>query len=240
MDIFYLILVLLAIVIVSYLLGSLSTSLIIGKIYGIDIRKYGSHNAGGTNVGRVISKKAGIITIVIDILKGFILSLVVFLIFTYANLSSIYTFLHLKELAISLSAIFLCLGHSFPIYYNFKGGKAVSCFAGYILFISPIIFVLGCVIFFTLFALFKKISLSSVIAVPSIILLFLVPVILDLTILPDIDSFNGGMYFASNSLLHLTYISLITIFLLALLIVLRHLSNIKRLERGEEPETKFK
>lgn len=225
--------------VVGYLIGSIPTSILISKHYGIDIRKYGSHNAGGTNVGRVIGKKAGILTIILDIFKCFIPCLITNLVSVFAHIEMV-SYSHLNELLVCLCALGVCIGHTFPIFASFKGGKAVACFAGFVFYISPIIFVLGCAIFFTIFKLFHKVSLSSVIAVPSIILLSLVPAILDLTVLSDPMCYNGGMYFAPSFMLHLSYVSTIFIFLLALLVVIRHLSNIKRIKEGDEPETHFK
>lgn len=240
MNVLYTILFALLMVLLGYLVGSIPTSIIIGKMHGIDIRQYGSHNAGGTNVGRVIGKKAGILTIVLDILKAFLPCLVVFLVFTYVHPTFLTGYEHLKELFVGLLATGVCLGHTFPLYAGFRGGKCVACFAGYIIFVSPIVFVLACSLFFLLFFLFKKVSLSSVIAVPSALLLLFVPMILDLTVLPSVDSFNGGAYFGPDCLLHLSYVTVLFAFLLASLVILRHLSNIKRLEKGEEPETHFK
>lgn len=224
----------------GYLVGSIPTSIIIGRLHGIDIRQYGSHNAGGTNVGRVIGKKAGILTIVLDILKCFLPCLIVFLIFNYVDVPFLSGYEHLKELFVGLTATGVCLGHTFPLYAGFRGGKCVACFAGYIIFVSPLCFVLACALFFLLFFLFRKVSLSSVIAVPSALLLLFVPMILDLTVLQGIDQFNGGTYFGPDCLLHLSYVTVIFAFLLASLVIIRHLGNIKRLEKGEEPETHFK
>lgn len=241
MDVLYTILAGLLFVAVGYLIGSIPTAVLIARAHGIDIRKEGSHNAGGTNVGRVVGKKAGILTIVLDILKAFLPCLAVFLILTYTPfLSYLSAYDNLKELYVDLTAVGVCIGHTLPLYAGFKGGKCVACFAGFVIFVSPLIFVVACALFFLLFALFHRISLSSVIAVPFALLLFAVPTALDLTVLPSPSQFDGGAYFGPSCLLHLSYVTLVVAFLLALLVVLRHLSNIRRLERGEEPETKFK
>ncbi len=226
-------------IVISYLIGSIPTSILIAKHYGVDIRKHGSHNAGGTNVGRVIGKKAGLLTIVLDIFKAFIPCLITTLVAIYAGIEMI-SYSRLVELLVCICAFSVCIGHTFPLFASFKGGKAVACFAGFVFYISPIIFVLGCTIFFIIFKLFHKVSLSSVIAVPSIIILSLIPTILDLTVLSDPTTYNGGMYFAPSFMIHLSYISTITIFLLACLVVIRHISNIKRIKQGDEPETHFK
>lgn len=239
MEILATVLFIVIVLIVSYLIGSIPTSILISKHYGIDIRKYGSHNAGGTNVGRVIGKKAGILTIVLDIFKCFIPCLITALVSIYAGIPVV-SYSHMTELLVCLSAFAVAIGHTFPIFASFKGGKAVACFAGFILFISPIIFVIGISLFFIIYKLFHRVSLSSIIAVPSIILLAMVPMILDLTVLSDPSTYNGGMYFAPSFFIHLSYITFIFVFLLAALVVIRHMSNIKRLEKGEEPETHFK
>lgn len=238
MVILYTVLFCLMMVLFGYLIGSIPTSIIIGKMHGIDIRQFGSHNAGGTNVGRVIGKKAGILTIVLDILKCFLPCLAVFLLFNYVRPDFLSSYEHLVELFVALTATGVCLGHTFPLYAGFRGGKCVACFAGYIVFISPLCFVLACTLFFVLFFLFRKVSLSSVIAVPTALLLLFIPMVLDLTVLPE--GFNGGVYFGSGCYIHLSYVTVIFAFLLASLVILRHLSNIKRLEKGEEPETHFK
>ena len=196
MVILYTVLFCLMMVLFGYLIGSIPTSIIIGKMHGIDIRQFGSHNAGGTNVGRVIGKKAGILTIVLDILKCFLPCLAVFLLFNYVRPDFLSSYEHLVELFVALTATGVCLGHTFPLYAGFRGGKCVACFAGYIVFISPLCFVLACTLFFVLFFLFRKVSLSSVIAVPTALLLLFVPMVLDLTVLPE--GFNGGVYFGPN------------------------------------------
>ena len=243
MNIFYFILTIVIILLFGYLIGSIPTSIIISKKHGIDVRGYGSHNAGGTNVGRVVSKKAGITTMVIDIFKCFIPLLILKIVFQYTglhNLDLVQTFKYSEELFVGLLAFAIALGHTYPIYVNFKGGKAVACFAGFILFISPIIFAIGVATFFIVFAISNRVSVASIIGAPMCFILSIIPMILDLTILPDINQFNGGMYYGSQFMLHLSYISMIFVFLLTFLILLRHLSNIKRLKEGIEPETHFK
>ncbi len=240
MEMLYTVLFALLFLIFGYLIGSIPTSIIIGRIHGIDIRQYGSHNAGGTNVGRVVGKKWGILTIVLDILKAYVPCLLSFLFLVYVPLNFLPSFDHFRELFVNLVAVGVCLGHTFPLYAGFKGGKCVACYAGYVIFVAPIIFVLACTLFFVLFKFFHRISLSSVIAVPFALLLFFIPAILDWTVLPLESQFNGGAYYGNDCLLHLSYVTLIFAFLLALLVVLRHLANIKRLEKGEEPETHFR
>lgn len=230
-----------AIVLLGYTLGSIPFGIIISKLYGVDIRNYGSHNTGGTNVGRTLGKKAGILTMTLDGLKCYLSMLIVLLVISFTPIrDNIFVFRYFNEFAICLTGISVLIGHTLPVFAHFKGGKAVASFAGFMFFISPILFVIGCSIFFTLFKFSKRISFCSIITVPCIFILSLIPMILDLTVLKEITDFNGGLYFTPSFMLHLSFVSTISIFLACLLIVLRHLSNINRLRKGIEPETHFK
>lgn len=240
MEILYTVLISLACMLLGYLFGSVPTGVIIGRIHGIDIRAFGSGNTGGTNVGRTLGKKAGITTMVLDMLKAYVPLMIILLILSFSPIHQILvSYSHIDELLISLSAIAVLLGHTFPVFAHFKGGKAVSCIAGYILFVSPILFVVGIALFLVLFHFTRKISLCSVITVPCIFLLTFVAMILDFTVLKNPTDFNGGLYITSSYMLHLSYITPICSFLGASLVVYRHKSNIKRLEKGEEPDTHF-
>ncbi|MFA6829552.1 MAG: glycerol-3-phosphate 1-O-acyltransferase PlsY [Bacilli bacterium] len=229
----------LGIIVFAYLFGSIPTAIIFGKIKGVDVRKYGSHNAGGTNVGRVIGKKEGLMVIILDIFKCFIPCLITKLIFDFAPLPA-YDFPHLDEILVNLTGLVVAIGHTFPVFAHFKGGKAVACFAGYILFTAPLLAFVGMSVFFLTFAISKRVSLSSVIGVPSVFVASLIPTILDLTIASDPAIWNGGMIFAPSFFLHISYVTSIGVLLYTILVIIRHSSNIKRLSKGQEPETKFK
>ena len=143
--------------ILGYLVGSIPWALIIGQVfYHKDIRNYGSGNLGGTNAGRVLGKKVGIAVIVLDALKGLILMVIMNFIY------------HPVVPFVGLGVI---IGHSFPIFANFKGGKGVASAFGYLLglatlgfgdffftFIYPLLF------FVLILAIFKMVSLSSIIS----------------------------------------------------------------------------
>lgn len=240
MKILFTIIFYITIILLGYLFGSIPFGIIISKLYGVDIRNYGSHNTGGTNVGRTLGRKAGILTMTLDGLKCYLAMLIVLLIVSFTSIKeSIYVFKCFDEFVVCLTGLFVLIGHTLPLFAHFKGGKAVASFAGYMFFISPILFAIGCIIFFTLFKISKRISVCSITTVPFIFLLSLIPMILDLTVLKEITDFNGGLYLSQSFMLHLSFISTISIFLASLLIVLRHLSNIKRLKKGTEPETHF-
>ena len=241
MKIFYTILAYLLVIIISYLIGSISFSKLISSHYGVDISKVGSGNAGGTNVGRNVSKKAGILTMFLDMMKCFIAALTTFLIFNYLiTYMDIVKYNQFFEVICFVSALSCSIGHIYPIFSHFKGGKAVACLAGYTLFISPIMFLLGLIIFFTLFKVFRKVSICSILGSFFCFLLSLIPMILDFTVIKDKNIFNGGTYFAPSCMVHLTYITAISYFVFFIIIVIKHRSNIKRLINGEEPVTVFK
>ncbi len=239
MEITYTILLSFGVALFGYLIGGIPTARIIAYSKGIDILKVGSKNAGGTNVGRSVGRWWGYLTRFLDRRKCFLPCLFVHLLLTFANIPLI-DYSWRNELIICITGLSVAIGHSYSIYSKFKGGKAVACFAGFVLYTCPILFVVGLVLFLLLFKLSKRVSFASVIAAPSVRLLSFIPTILNATITKDPSSYNGGTYFGPSFYLHLTYILGITYLLIATLLILRHLSNIKRLEKGTEPETHFK
>ncbi|MGG1574064.1 glycerol-3-phosphate 1-O-acyltransferase PlsY [Fictibacillus sp. NRS-1165] len=141
----------LIILVLSYLIGSVPFALIIGKWkYGIDIREHGSGNLGGTNTFRILGKKAGFIVTISDILKG--------------TLAASLPWLLNTDLHILLAGIPAVIGHCYPIFAKFKGGKAVATSAGILLFYAPVMFLLLVAVFFIVLYLTKYVSLSSLVA----------------------------------------------------------------------------
>lgn len=134
--------------IIGYLLGSINTSLVLSKIYGKDVREEGSHNAGTTNVMRVFGKKAGIITFIGDFLKS---SLALFLGRMVFGWQGAY-----------IAGILCIIGHAYPLYFRFKGGKGVVCVAALGLFTTPIVFLVMLLIFVVILFGFKMVSFASV------------------------------------------------------------------------------
>ncbi|MFQ3579103.1 MAG: glycerol-3-phosphate acyltransferase, partial [Bacteroidales bacterium] len=115
----------------SYLLGSVSFAIVIGKyFYGKDVRLHGSKNPGATNVFRVLGKTAGIIVLLLDMLKGFLASISVYLFFDIEAGTN--QFINLQIL-FGLCAV---LGHLFPVFFKFKGGKGVATLTGMVLAIA--------------------------------------------------------------------------------------------------------
>lgn len=187
-------------IIVAYLLGSFPSALVIGKtFYHKDIRQYGSGNLGSTNAFRILGKKGGAIVFILDILKGGL-----------AVLAAMYLGATIHPLIV---AVFALIGHIYPIFANFAGGKAVATSAGIILFYSPVLFITLFIIFVISLKIWKMVSLSSTII--SIAAVFIV---------------WFGKY-------DLTAQIMFTIF--AALIIIKHIPNYKRILNGTENKVSF-
>ena len=194
---------------VPYLLGSLNFGIILSKLFfHEDIRDYGSGNAGTTNMLRTYGKRFAAITLVCDMLKG--------------ALAVVFGALMLNPRAlapvdgIALSALFVILGHCFPCFYRFKGGKGVATFAMVILITRPIVFLILLFVFVVIVAGTKFISLGSIICA----LLF--PV------------FSHSLYTGEET----GWFNLAAV-AIALLVVFMHRANIGRLLAGKESKLSF-
>ncbi|MBC6314695.1 glycerol-3-phosphate 1-O-acyltransferase PlsY [Listeria grandensis] len=184
---------------IAYMLGSIPSGLWIGKIfYKKDIREFGSGNLGATNSFRVLGIKPGIVVTVMDILKG-----------TAATLLPFFFQLDINHHFWLLTGVFAIIGHSFPIFAKFKGGKAVATSAGVILAYAPWLFVAAILIFALSLKLSKYVSLSSMIAAASALVI---------------------------SLFLMDWILVGIIAAIAAFIIYRHIPNIKRIKKGEEPK----
>lgn len=146
------------VMVLGYLIGSIPFALVIGKVfYNTDVRQYGSGNLGGGNTGRVLGKKAGLSTMALDLLKVTLVVLIAKLVVG-------------TDTAMALGALAAGIGHCFPLYAHFKGGKAVAAMYGYLfgLFVvagrSPLYFFLPLVIFLIVIVVSRIISLSSIIS----------------------------------------------------------------------------
>jgi acyl phosphate:glycerol-3-phosphate acyltransferase len=199
----------------SYFLGSIPSGLVIGKVFkNVDIRHYGSKNTGATNAIRVLGFRYGIFAFIFDALKG---ALVIMLVFFIGD-TSLYL---VSQYQINISSIYgmaAVLGHVFPIYINFKGGKAVATSAGMIFAIEPWLAVAVIVIFLIVFFTTRYVSLSSTIAASSALIYFIIRVFL------DVHEFN----------LATRIMDLCVVAVLGTLIFIRHKANYKRLQLGTE------
>ena len=179
----------------AYLLGSIPSGLWIGrKFFQIDIRQHGSGNLGATNSFRILGKKAGTIVLLMDLLKGSISVLLL-------------KQMDLHGISPLIIALFAVIGHTYPLFANFKGGKAVATFAGVILAYQPILFLIGLGIFILILAISKMVSFTSMLTISIGVLL--------------------SLYFHD--------MVLTTIALLAdIFIIYRHRTNIQRILNGTE------
>ncbi len=147
-------------IIFSYLIGSIPFGYIIGKCKNIDIRKVGSGNIGATNVTRNIGIMSGVLCFIFDFLKGYIPTLIfsVYITIPHLNMISPETQIGL----ITLIASSTILGHIFPIYMKFKGGKGISTSIGSLITICPMAILFGLITWFIIYATTKTVGLASI------------------------------------------------------------------------------
>lgn len=213
-------------IIVAYLFGSIPFGLVIGKVfYHKDIREYGSKNIGGTNAGRVLGKKIGFLVIMLDALKcalSMLIGIALFYLFGYKyELNQ-----ELYTNGVILAGLFAGIGHCYPIFVKFNGGKAASTSFGFI-FMSNILIGAACfVLFFTTLFTSKYVSLSSILCAILVIVMAWVFYFTETLI---------GMNFGLVNNLVFT----IAITLMCLLLIYRHKSNIVRLFNKEENKIKW-
>ena len=200
--------------ILSYILGSIPSGLIIGKVFRkIDIREHGSKNTGATNAIRVLGFKYGVWAFVFDILKGaFVIAILSFL-----KLESLYLIAPMEMNILMLYGAFAVLGHVWPIYIHFKGGKAVATSAGVVTALAPWVALVTISVFFIMFFTTRYVSKSSTMAAITALSMFVLRIFVD----PSL-----------NLATHL--MNLFVISSLALIIFIRHRSNYKRLREGTE------
>lgn len=193
----------------AYLIGSISSAVFIGKtFYNTDVREHGSHNAGATNTFRVLGKKAGIIVLSMDLVKG---ALAVLLAYAIPLPFESGTAQHLNlKVILGMLAV---LGHVFPLFARFKGGKGIATLVGMMLAVHPSATLLCILLFLIILSITKYVSLGSMLGS----LLF--PLLLFL-VFKETDSY-------------LPYVGI----LIFGLVVLTHKKNIKRLLNGEENKT---
>ena len=197
--------------IVPYLLGSINTSIVLSKIlYHDDIRNHGSGNAGATNALRTYGRKFGIMTLAGDILKAIIAG-----IFGSALLWG--------HLGGAIAGLFVMIGHIFPIYYKFKGGKGVACAMSIMFILEPVTFVIVMLFYITIVLGTKYVSLASCMSV---------------ALFPVIATAIEKLYvaFTGEKLGAVPVVGVI----MAAMVIFMHRANIKRLLDGKENKVSFK
>ncbi|MBN8193208.1 glycerol-3-phosphate 1-O-acyltransferase PlsY [Bacillus sp. NTK074B] len=187
------------ILVLSYLLGSIPSGLLIGKtFYGKDIREHGSGNLGGTNTFRTLGVKAGMIVTIMDILKGTVATLLPLVL--------------ASDVHMLLAGVFAVIGHMYPIFANFRGGKAVATSAGVLLGYNYILFLILLAVFFVCLYVTKYVSLSSMIAA--------------------VLAFTYSIF--TGDLPLIIVVGILTIF-----VIYRHRANITRIRNKTEPKIKW-
>lgn len=199
---------------IGYIFGLFQTAFIYGKLHGIDIREHGSGNAGTTNTLRVLGTKAGLIVLAGDIMKCILAIVICGVAFGSTHPDEIY----LLKLYAAAGAI---LGHNFPFYLNFRGGKGIAATAGLILAFHPYFIIMGVIIFFGTFFTTHYVSLGSLLVYAGLMIQMVV-------------AGQSGVFGASQAILNEMYV--ITA-LLMILAYYKHRENIKRLFKGEERKT---
>ena len=192
---------------VAYLIGSIPSGyLIVRATEGEDVREKGSGGTGATNVSRSAGKGAGILTLILDVIKG------VFVEFLAGILSDgLFPF---ADWTIAFAGVLAILGHIFPVWLRFRGGKGVATALGVFLMLEPIVVVIALVVFAITFALTRYVSLASLVAISSITI-----AILALTLFDPFELPNA-----------------IAALLSAGLVIFAHRANIQRLIAGSEPK----
>ncbi|WHY64581.1 glycerol-3-phosphate 1-O-acyltransferase PlsY [Neobacillus sp. SuZ13] len=192
------------VVILAYLLGSIPSGLIIGKVfYKTDIREHGSGNLGGTNTFRTLGVKAGLVVTLADILKG--------------TLAAALPHLFQVDMSPLLAGIFAVVGHTYPIFAGFRGGKAVATSGGVVLFYAPYMFITVLIFFFISLYISKYVSLSSMVAGVTAVMFAIVSGVVNEWDIP----------------------LLIVVLFLASFVIYRHRANIKRIMNKTEPKIKW-
>lgn len=187
------------VLILAYLLGSIPSGLIVGKVfYKTDIREHGSGNLGGTNTFRTLGVKAGLAVTIADILKG--------------TLAASLPVLFQLDINPLLAGVFAVVGHTYPVFAGFRGGKAVATSGGVLLFCAPLMFLTILVVFFLSLYITKYVSLSSMLA---------------------------GVCGVIYALIEWDIPLLIVVTLMASFVIYRHRANIKRIMNKTEPKVKW-
>lgn len=197
----------------AYLLGSIPFSYLFGELFKHqDLRKFGSGNLGATNAFRVFGKAVGSLVMVFDVVKS---GLLVFLMIQY---SDSFSFITINPLYFGLASV---IGHVYPVWFKFKGGKGVATSFGLLLAFDWKIALIMAIIFFAIQIATRYVSVSSVLSAIAVFFL------------------NVYLYFFSGNPLYHTIHLLIVTFVAVMIIVFKHRSNYERLKKGTENKVKW-
>lgn len=223
----------LATMVIAYLIGSLSPAIIITHFKtGKDIRTMGSGNAGFTNVLRSVGKGPAIATIICDYLKGIIAVAIGWWIFSQLTVTNDVAPLEYVKYGRYLAGLFVIIGHSFPIYYGFKGGKSVVTANALMLVVDWRVFLMILGTFLIIFFATKLISLGSI-ACAALYPVYTLVITYFCDYLPYLDTPNELRF-------RFVLISTACAFAVGAIVIFRHKDNLKRLFSGEEKRIKAK
>lgn len=203
----------------AYLIGSISFSVIFTKkMAGFDVREKGSGNAGTTNVLRTAGKKLAALTLLCDLLKGVAAILLGLLVGEMVKAD-----INTRAILVEIAGIFVVIGHTFPVFFKFKGGKGVATSLGVLLIINWRLGLICLIFALLLMALSKMVSLGSISAA---------------VLFPVLCIFTKTHYIMGDEGSHISYI--IFGIILGLIVIFNHRSNITRLANGTESKIDFK
>ncbi len=204
---------------IGYVCGLFQTSYILGRMHGIDIREHGSGNAGTTNMLRTMGTKAGLITFFGDVIKCIVAVLICLAIFYRKDVNP--EMLQLIKIYASFGTI---MGHNFPFYLGFKGGKGIACTAGWIITMDPFMVMIGLIVFFGIFFTTHYVSLGSICLIVSFFIELVVMSLLKIGTFRDITT-------------PVAIECIILTGILCAMAVIRHRENIVRLINHNEKKT---
>ena len=141
--------------VIGYLVGAIPFGLVIGKVAGVDVRNQGSCNIGATNVSRLLGKKLGFVTLICDCLKGYLPMYITALLLPESET---------KVLIVALTGVMAVIGHMFPIYLKFRGGKGVATGLGVFMYLSPLVIAISLIVFVAAVAISGFVSAGSLLA----------------------------------------------------------------------------
>ena len=197
--------------IITYLIGSVNFSILISKkMAGFDVREKGSGNAGTTNVLRAVGKKAAALTLIADILKGIIAILIAFIVGKFVKSN--------PAILVQIAAVAVVVGHTFPIFFEFKGGKGVATSLGILLLLNWEIGLICLIFAIAIMAVTRMVSLSSICAA---------------VLFPILTIFIHEHYLVSGNYVIFGII-------MAAFVIFNHRTNVKRILDGTENKLSFK
>lgn len=243
MDIIlYNIVVALSCIFIGYLFGSIPTGIFVGKvIYNQDPRLAGSKNSGGTNVGRLFGKKAGLFVIIMDMFKVIIPVICVWLVFEFSGIKQLFiesggSLYNDGLFYVYLTGLGATIGHCWSVFAKFKGGKTVAVFCGFVIGTCWFLTILGVITFFVTLKIKKYVSLASIMT--AIVATIGSWILYAMTFCVSPDIINIAMWgWGGFALVGWQYSLVLTI--ISMILIYKHKANIQRLKNHQESKIKW-